>query len=81
MERLVYPNPFRQELSFSLMNNLAEYDLKVFSVLGQQVYSNAEFYENSSTLQINTSQWQPGIYIINLLVETIPYRARTIKRP
>lgn len=57
----IYPNPVTDVLNISNHNKL-ELNVEIYNSTGQQVYANS-FLKSS---QINTSDWQKGLYIIKI---------------
>ncbi len=59
----VYPNPFSELCVVSCESCIEEMELKVFDVLGKEIYS-TPFTHN---LQLSTLNWSPGVYFIRLI--------------
>ncbi|GAA4233311.1 hypothetical protein GCM10022291_09990 [Postechiella marina] len=57
----LFPNPFKNELTIKLNDNIAILKVEIYNKLGQTVFSNPE---NIKTL--NLSNLKSGIYILNL---------------
>lgn len=64
----VYPNPANNSLNIDLsaLNSL-DGQLSVHNLMGQQVYGSS-MDNNSQVLQLNTSEWPQGMYIVRLEV-------------
>lgn len=62
----VYPNPFSNNLSISLVYMpKGEYFVEVFTIHGKKILSGLAMRE--SFLQIDTSLWQPGVYFLRIV--------------
>lgn len=57
----VGPNPFDESITFSQIENTTS-QISIYNVSGQKVYDTL----SKGTKTINTSTWQPGIYIIHV---------------
>jgi len=68
-----YPNPFRQQLHIQAIESNSE--IRIYNLTGQTIY-----YKKSTAKQdivINTEEWFPGIYLLNIINEN---GLRTTKR-
>src|SRR6185312_9844155 len=63
----VYPNPGNGIFNFIFTNNNNTYQIRVYSVLGQEVTSSSI---NSSNNKINLSSQSKGVYIYKILTQT-----------
>ena len=59
----VFPNPVSDYLTI-FSNNIFVSEIKLFTVLGELVYSNE--FENLNNIQINLSSFPSGYYLINI---------------
>lgn len=59
----LFPNPGSDYLQLQWPTELQKVEVKVYSALGQLVYSSLG---HETTLQINTQQWPVGIYFVQL---------------
>ena len=57
----VGPNPFDESITFSQIENTTS-QISIYNVSGQKVYDTL----SKGTKTINTSTWQPGIYLIHV---------------
>jgi hypothetical protein len=63
----VYPNPANDNVIVTYdMPGIGAAELKVFDMLGKVVF-NLQLLYNTSSVQINTSEWVPGMYIVQLI--------------
>ena len=63
----VYPNPNNGILNISLTNTLDEQTIEIKNIIGQTVHS--QIAGNSSTVTINLSDFNKGIYTVSLISE------------
>lgn len=62
----LYPNPCSDGFSFRINNSRpGEIHLKVRDIHGRQIYDSK--YDTSENIRITTADWQPGIYVVELL--------------
>ncbi|WP_281991548.1 carbohydrate-binding protein [Aquimarina aggregata] len=66
LSSLVYPNPFTDLLQLKLPSDHTFYQLGIININGQKVY-NKEINKEESSLQIDLSHIQNGIYFVQLL--------------
>ena len=59
-----YPNPFTDELIFA--SDIDNANLRIYSTQGNTIYSGPL----ESSLEINTSNWDKGIYLIEIETPT-----------
>ncbi|MEZ5198786.1 MAG: T9SS type A sorting domain-containing protein [Bacteroidales bacterium] len=67
----VYPNPFEDYTNVSFNLNESSYvELSVYNIVGEVVYQDqySEMGTGSQKLLLDTQDYKPGIYFINLLV-------------
>lgn len=73
----LYPNPVKEILNIDLdENNVEIYSIEIYNISGQQVYSSAS---NGNKVQVNTSQFKNGIYIIRMTSSEQQYINRFVK--
>lgn len=63
----LYPNPAHHQLVIETSQDQG-YTLRIFNMMGQQLQ--AERHINRTQLLLNTRQWTPGIYFLQLHFET-----------
>ena len=73
----VYPNPVDLELNVQFPASIQKANIAVYSVLGSLVYQ-AEMDQWNS--KINTSQWNAGVYIMNISTLDFSQTKRIIKQ-
>jgi len=72
----IRPNPFDESLTISPAENTLS-QIMVYNTLGQMVYSST----SAETTTINTSTWQPGVYVLHFNSEKTGQKvAKIIKR-
>ncbi len=59
-----YPNPLKDELQVSF-SGVSSGEVTVLDVMGRTIF--ATHFDGVSTLQLNTSDWQEGIYYVRIL--------------
>lgn len=62
---IVYPNPVNDYVDLFSPNEKQSYSIRVFSATGKMVYNSRQSLMGSS--RINTDNWSPGIYIVQIL--------------
>ena len=72
---LMYPNPFNNNLFLENLNKVS--NLKIYTIMGQLIYSKS--LNGQDKLNINTSSFGSGLYILNLQNETSIYSSKIIK--
>ncbi|WP_299121911.1 T9SS-dependent M36 family metallopeptidase [uncultured Winogradskyella sp.] len=73
----IYPNPVQTELSISTSNNLGDVLITIVDINSRIVLETQR--ELSSTITINTSQLQSGLYILNIIGDTFSYNEKIVK--
>tara|TARA_B100001057_G_scaffold500508_1_gene615973 strand:- start:1616 stop:3433 length:1818 start_codon:yes stop_codon:yes gene_type:complete len=63
----IYPNPNKGMLNISLTNTSDKQTIEIKNLIGQTVYS--QIASNSSTVNINLSDFNKGIYTVSLINE------------
>lgn len=61
----VFPNPNKGQINISLSGNSEKYDLRIYNMLGENVYSQS-IKEQSSSINLNLKS---GLYLVNVLDE------------
>jgi hypothetical protein len=76
----VYPNPFTNELIIEspISLNKEETEIKIFSMLGTEIYSVATVFEEEKIV-INTSNFSKGIYLLKIMSQGITETRRITK--
>lgn len=72
----IYPNPVENTLNLNFETSSQQFDLEIFNSLGQSIL-NTSLDKNSA--QVNTSQFQPGIYILKISTGSQAITKRFIK--
>lgn len=57
----ISPNPSHSEINLNLPASIVDASVKVFDILGKQVYSNMAYQ-----VPINVSNWKKGIYLVQV---------------
>tara|TARA_B110000046_G_scaffold184106_1_gene221799 strand:+ start:4363 stop:5151 length:789 start_codon:yes stop_codon:yes gene_type:complete len=73
----VYPNPTLRELNVKFPSSIQKAQVAVYSVLGSLVFQ-AELDQFNS--KINTSEWNSGVYIMNISTSGFSETKRIIKQ-
>jgi hypothetical protein len=73
----IYPNPVTNELSVEFPSAVTQATISVYSVLGTLVYSSTMDQWNS---KINTSEWNTGVYLMNINAANFSQTKRIIKQ-
>ena len=73
----IYPNPVTNELSVEFPSAVTQATISVYSVLGTLVYSSTMDQWNS---KINTSDWNTGVYLMNINAADFSQTKRIIKQ-
>ena len=73
----IYPNPTRKELNVEFPSSLQKASVAVYSVLGSLVLQ-VELDQFNS--KINTSEWNTGVYIMNINTPNFSQTKRIIKQ-
>jgi len=73
----VYPNPTLRELNLEFPASIQKAQVAVYSVLGSLVFQ-AELDQFNS--KINTSEWNSGVYIMNISTSNFSQTKRIIKQ-
>lgn len=74
-EVLMYPNPFNNNLFLENLNKVS--NLKIYTIIGQLIYSKS--LNGQDKLNINTSYFASGLYILNLQNETRYIQVKLLK--
>ena len=73
----VYPNPTLRELNLEFPASVQKAQVAVYSVLGSLVFQ-AELDQFNS--KINTSEWNSGVYVMNISTSNFSQTKRIIKQ-
>lgn len=66
----VYPNPAQEAVNISIqLFERLDARISVVNALGQQMFHTELKQAEKQTLEVNTNQWAPGIYMVNLVTE------------
>lgn len=78
----IFPNPANEQMTVALdLQEKAEVELAIFNVLGQQVMTqNFGTQTGATNLSLDSSDWQDGIYLLQLTIgeEQVTQRVRKI---
>ncbi|NEN23271.1 family 16 glycosylhydrolase [Cryomorpha ignava] len=72
----VYPNPFNQDISIHLKNSLLGSQVRVYSILGEEL---ASYFQNQNIFRLALSDLPSGTYIIQVLTEKGTLEKKVIK--
>jgi hypothetical protein len=75
-EITVYPNPVQDNLKLNTNSNISA--VAIYNTLGRKVYENLSFDNNIK--QINMSQFESGVYLLNILSDNVPQTFKIIKK-
>lgn len=70
----ISPNPSRSEIELKLPPSAANASVKVFDILGKEVYSSTAYQA-----PINVSTWQKGMYLVQIINAQITHTKQFIK--
>ncbi len=73
----VYPNPTAKELNVQFPASIKEANISVYSVLGTLIFQSNMGKFNT---KINTSEWNTGVYLMNISTPQFSQTKRIIKR-
>jgi len=73
-EKSIYPNPFQKIILFE--NTFPIQTIRVHNLSGQLLY---EFNPGASSYQINTENWEKGIYLIEIVTQEGTQHDKVIK--
>ncbi|MDG1394307.1 MAG: T9SS type A sorting domain-containing protein [Flavobacteriaceae bacterium] len=73
----VYPNPTAKELNVQFPASIKEANISVYSVLGTLIFQSNMGKLNT---KINTSEWNTGVYLMNISTPQFSQTKRIIKR-
>ena len=73
----LYPNPVKNELTVEFPAAVAQATISVYSILGILVYESKMDQWNS---KINTSDWNSGVYLMNVSSANFSQTKRIIKQ-
>ncbi|WP_179334247.1 T9SS-dependent M36 family metallopeptidase [Winogradskyella costae] len=74
----IYPNPTETELSITSGNTLGKVDISIVDINGRVVYETQK--ESFTSLTIDTSGLQTGLYILRIIGVNISYNEKIIKK-
>lgn len=76
-----YPNPAQNVLNIDLKNAVnGNYHLSAYNIAGQVVANEEVAVNGSSSIQLNTSAWKAGIYIIRLSKDGAQQSVKVLKQ-
>lgn len=76
----VYPNPVNEELNIEVSTeNFEPYTIEVRNIVGQLVYSKEVSTSSEDIYQVSTSDWDSGIYLVNVMMENDIITRRVVK--
>ncbi|MBQ0788738.1 MAG: PQQ-dependent sugar dehydrogenase [Oceanihabitans sp.] len=62
----VYPNPAKDFITLAGLNDEKEYNIDMYSILGQSVFSTLNKSKNGNELQLDISKLTKGVYFLKL---------------
>ena len=75
----ISPNPFQQQINLDFKNkNNQETQISIFDITGKQRLSNT--WKNTNPINIETTDWQKGIYFIQIQTEESTITRKVIKQ-
>ncbi|MGJ8548915.1 T9SS-dependent M36 family metallopeptidase [Winogradskyella wichelsiae] len=74
----IYPNPINTELSILSSNTLSNVNISIVDINGRIVYEIQK--ESFNSVTIDTTQFQPGLYILRIIGININYNEKIIKK-
>jgi hypothetical protein len=71
-EILIYPNPAKDNVQFALTSDKKqEMKMRVYDLTGRLVdATELSLKTGTNVFSINTGQWRPGTYIVQLMTQT-----------
>ncbi|THD67735.1 DUF1501 domain-containing protein [Robertkochia marina] len=75
-----YPNPVNNELFILIPGSDTTTQLNIISLTGQRIFSGSMDIPSSRRLQINTSSYTPGIYLVTVKGNTVNTSFKMIRR-
>ena len=75
----VYPNPFRDKLNLYI-GNTDSISINIYSYLGQLIYSKTSNNQKSNKVDIDTSSFGKGLYIISVQTESLFSTFKIVKK-
>jgi NADP-dependent 3-hydroxy acid dehydrogenase YdfG len=77
----IYPNPVDELLNLSISTDLAidSGSVEVYDVLGRKMIQREVSFANGNTQQIDVSELNAGIYIVQMSFNSKTYSSRIIK--
>jgi len=72
----VFPVPFSSELNISINRSVNDAEIKVYNVKGSLLLQRSI---NGQSVKLNTSHWQDGIYVVQLIHKNELYTAKVIR--
>ena len=73
----VHPNPTVKELNVQFPASIKEANISVYSVLGTLVFQS---YMGKFNTKINTSEWNTGVYLMNISTPQFSQTKRIVKQ-
>jgi hypothetical protein len=64
-ETIIFPNPFYDNITLELNQNIQTLEINIYSIDGKLVYRNTSI--NSDKITINTEMLNEGIYVLNVI--------------
>lgn len=73
-DMILYPNPAEDQASikFALDTGTTKVDIRVLNRIGQLIFTDVVLPEGNYALlyTLNTSAWVPGVYVVNIKMDT-----------
>lgn len=73
----IYPNPMSDQLNIHLKNAAQEANIRVYNTQGSLILKEQH---TGSLLQLNTQNWKPGAYYINIIIDSYLFKQTVIKQ-
>lgn len=64
----VFPDPFKDKVTIKIHKNRLYSEIEIFDQLGQAQYK-SPLPPDKNQLDIDTSQWKPGVYIVKVILD------------
>jgi subtilisin-like proprotein convertase family protein len=78
-EPVIYPNPFEAELQVFLPPASSPVQVRVFNLLGQEVYA-GEFIPEEQIISVDLGSLPSGVYLMRISGDAVNFSTKAIKR-
>jgi len=65
-EIAIYPNPTKNIVNIRLANSVNNFDVRVYDLVGKEVYRSNDFSESSNVFEVDLSSISIGVYLIQI---------------